>query len=277
MKTFTDSKGRTWTIEANVSSLRRVKAATDVDLTKLVDPKDDTIGRLTGDLFLLFDVLCAMLQPQLDEKAVSREQFGESLDEESAEKAVMALIEGVIDFFRDGKRTLLKRAFTKVTQAADRVQAKSLDEAMRTIEAPEFDRAIQTALEGASMSGGSSTRSPASSASTLRPVIGRSEGAKPVIYATQRHYQSQKSAPSVDARLDADLRTAIPGNRGGVRYQPQWIEAIYNVLVNKRSNLQLGVLVEFSYACKLVRSPKAIELFADAWKAMSPLLEFVVD
>jgi hypothetical protein len=166
MKSFTDSKGRSWTIEANVSSLRRVQAATGIDLTRLADPQDGTLSRLTGDLFALFDCLCALVQPQLTERNVSTEQFGEALDEESAERAVVALLEAVIDFFQDGKRTLLKRALHKVTAAAERVRTQSLDQALRAIESPEFDRALENALQRESTSGSSFTSSPASSASS---------------------------------------------------------------------------------------------------------------
>ncbi|GIX05053.1 MAG: hypothetical protein KatS3mg114_0922 [Planctomycetaceae bacterium] len=168
MKTFTDRQGRSWTIEINYTSLRRVKAATDVDLTRLVDPKSDVMGQLTGDPFILFDCLVALLQPQLDDKGITAEQFGESLDEESADKAAVALIEAAIDFFQEGKRMLLKRAFAKVTTAAQRRQTASLDQAMRAVESPEFEQAIETALDEASRStsGSSATNSPASLAST---------------------------------------------------------------------------------------------------------------
>ncbi|UUO05342.1 hypothetical protein M4951_18410 [Blastopirellula sp. J2-11] len=110
----------------------------------------------------------------------------------------------------------------------------------------------------------------------IRPIIERSEGAKPMIYVTQRHYRSQRSIAEIDARLDADLRTAFRGNQSGVKYQPQWVEAIYQLLINKRSNIQLGVDVQFSYSCPIVRSAKAVSLFADTWKAISPLINFVL-
>ena len=171
MKTFTDRQGRSWTIEINYTSLRRVKAATGVDLTRLVDPKSDVMGQLTGDPFILFDCLIALLSPQLDDKEITAEQFGESLDEESADKAAVALIEAAIDFFQEGKRMLLKRAFAKVTTAAQRRQTASLDQALRAVESPEFEQAIETALDAASRStsGSSATSSPALSASTPAP------------------------------------------------------------------------------------------------------------
>jgi hypothetical protein len=171
MKTFTDRQGRSWTIEVNYTSLRRVKATAGVDLTKLVDPQADIVGQLTSDPFILFDCLVAILQPQLDERGLTAEQFGESLDEESADKAAVALIEAAIDFFQEAKRMLLKRAFAKVTNAAERRQTASLEQALRAVESPEFERAIETALDEASrsMSGSSATNSPASSASTPAP------------------------------------------------------------------------------------------------------------
>jgi hypothetical protein len=61
MKTFTDRQGRSLTIEVNYTSLRRVKAAPGVDLTRLVDPQADIVGQLTSDPFILFDCLVAIL------------------------------------------------------------------------------------------------------------------------------------------------------------------------------------------------------------------------
>ena len=110
----------------------------------------------------------------------------------------------------------------------------------------------------------------------LRPIIRESRGAKPIIHLIQRHYASQRSQAEVDSLLDADLRTATRGAQGGVKYQPQWLAAIYEVLAHKRSNLQLAVQLRFSYGRPLVRSAKAIDLFADAWKAMAPLVSFVL-
>jgi len=107
MKSFTDRQGRSWTIEINYTSLRRVHALTWINLTRIVDPQANVMEQLTGDTFVLFDCLIAILQPQLDERDVTVEQFGEALDEESGDKASMALIEAIIDFFPEGKRMLL--------------------------------------------------------------------------------------------------------------------------------------------------------------------------
>lgn len=150
MKSFTDAKGNTWTIEVNVTTLQRVKGLTGVDLTKLIDAKGETFSKVVEDVFIMFDVLTALVRPQLDAQGITTEQFGESLDETSLEDAVHALIEAVIDFFREGKRMLLKRAFTKVKTAAERRQSTSIDKAMQAVESPEFDQAIENALQSTS-------------------------------------------------------------------------------------------------------------------------------
>ena len=176
MKVIRDTQGREWTIDVNFSAIRRVKAATDIDLTKLVEPNDETFKQLTRDLFLLFDVICALLGPQFEAKGETPESFGESLDEESAEQAALAVLEGTIDFFREQKRMLLKRAFSKVTKAADRLRDTSFDQAMKAVETDEFDQVIEAAMkettdetENPSTSGDSSTGSLASSESTPVP------------------------------------------------------------------------------------------------------------
>ena len=168
MKSFTDRQGRSWIIEINYTSLRRVHALTGINLTRIVEPRSNVMEQLTGDPFILFDCLIAILQPQLDEKQITAEQFGEALDEESGDKASMALIEAIIDFFPEGKRMLLRRALTKVLTAAERRQMATLDKALQAVESPEFTQAIETALDEASRltSGSSATNLPASSAST---------------------------------------------------------------------------------------------------------------
>jgi hypothetical protein len=55
------------------------------------------------------------------------------------------------------------------------------------------------------------------------------------------------------------------------------MENIYNLLIHKKSNIQCGIEVRLDYACAAVQSPDAVDLFADSWKAMQPLLDFVLN
>jgi len=112
---------------------------------------------------------------------------------------------------------------------------------------------------------------------TTRATRHRSVGARTVVYAIQRHFLSQRSSGSEDARLEADVRTVVKGKRRDAKYQPQWASAIYSVLTNKRSNIQFGAQTHFSYECPIIRSAEATDLFAETWLALSPLLDLVLD
>lgn len=109
-----------------------------------------------------------------------------------------------------------------------------------------------------------------------RPVLKQSKGSRAVFYATQRHYRSQRSKPIVDGRIEADLRTCVRRKNTDVKYQPEWMESIYNVLIKKKSNIQCGIEVRLDYSCSVVRSPDAVDLFADSWNVVWPLLDFVL-
>jgi hypothetical protein len=112
----------------------------------------------------------------------------------------------------------------------------------------------------------------------LRQTVEKTK-AKPIICLLQRHYYPNRHSPNYDVTLEADLRTLVEcsASKSKVKYQPGWLKMIYAVLVHKQSNIQLAVEVQFPYDCKEIRSCKATELYAEAWDAMSPLLDFVLD
>ncbi len=76
----------------------------------------------------------------------------------------------------------------------------------------------------------------------------------------------------MDAETRADLRTIDHGKRAGVRHQPQWANAIYEVLANKRSNVQFGLRMTLPYSIKRLKTPEAVDLFEASWLAFRPLL-----
>ena len=110
-----------------------------------------------------------------------------------------------------------------------------------------------------------------------RKVRAKSKGSTVIAQAVQRHYKSQRSTPTIDGNLRFDLRTVVRGGGGGVKYQPHWLDSIYTLLTEKRSNIQFGIGVHFSYDCPVVRSAKADDLFVESWVALSPILDLVAD
>lgn len=159
MKTFTDSAGRTWTIDITVDTIRRVQSLVDVNLADITSPgsapapgspgsakTDDTplLTRLEVDLILLCDVIYAIVKPQADEKNVSDEDFGRALGGEAILAARDAFWGALSDFFRSLRRSDQVRAIEKQTAL---VQA-AVAAADQQIEALDVGAAVAEALEG---------------------------------------------------------------------------------------------------------------------------------
>lgn len=106
--------------------------------------------------------------------------------------------------------------------------------------------------------------------------VRKPKGIKPFLYVHQRHFLSQRSRGITDGRLEVDMRTLVGCPKAGVSRQPEWIDAVYNLLTHKHSNMQFGVEVRFKYDCPIVRSREVVDLFADTWIALKPLLDFVL-
>lgn len=107
----------------------------------------------------------------------------------------------------------------------------------------------------------------------LRPLLHDHEGASPRFRALQRRFPGQKAIPYVDARIDFDLRTAIPG--GPPKTQPRWLSAAYGSFVNKEnSNYEIQMGVRFGYErCPDLRKADALDLITGAWIACKPLVD----
>ena len=109
----------------------------------------------------------------------------------------------------------------------------------------------------------------------LRPVLKKVKTAKPMIYIHQRHYKTQRSYPETDGRVEVDLRTVLSTAKGPLKYQPGWLECIFELLVKKKTNMQWGVELHCPHSEKVMQSAKAIDIMVDTWIAMTPLMDFV--
>lgn len=107
------------------------------------------------------------------------------------------------------------------------------------------------------------------------PVLADDPGAVPYVQVLQRHYASQRSIPVRDAIIEFDARTALGGG-ASVRGQEQWLQATFDALARRQSNLQLSVGVAFAYgASTRVSAPEFAEVAARAWRATAPLLRLL--
>jgi hypothetical protein len=112
----------------------------------------------------------------------------------------------------------------------------------------------------------------------MRKVTQLDPAAQPYIQVIQRHYLSQSSPPVEDAVLKYDFRTTINTRKSKVqKFQPQWLQATYDVMTARRSNIQFELGVIFPYReSKIIKSSKAIDALEASFVAMSPFLKTAI-
>lgn len=101
-------------------------------------------------------------------------------------------------------------------------------------------------------------------------------GASPWVIVVQRRYPSQRAAAILDAKIEYDLRTAVPQKKSlsKVRSQPQWLKATYDALSKKKSNLQVAVGAIFPYrTCVATKDRRIIDHVENVWIACKPMLD----
>jgi hypothetical protein len=94
-------------------------------------------------------------------------------------------------------------------------------------------------------------------------------------YAVQRHYVGQRSSAITDARMDFKWETSQPPRAGRVKRQPEWVGLFAELLSRKRSNVQFGYVVYLPWKTKGIDSRESLNLIAESWEAMKPLLDAV--
>jgi len=156
MATFTDNSGRTWTVQVNVETIRRVRAMVAVDL--LDTAGGEVLEKLITDPVLLCDVLYALCKEQADGQAVTDEQFGRAMAGDVIDQATEALLEELSGFFPSRKRRLVRAALQKL----DALEEMALQAAEAKLESGEIEEEFRQELR----SGGLSTSFPASPEST---------------------------------------------------------------------------------------------------------------
>lgn len=176
MRTFTDNAGRTWTVAIHVAAVKRVRAILEIDLYGLVNEGFERLAELCHDPVTLVDLLYVLCQDEAEKRGVSDEDFGRAMAGDSIERATMAFIEALTDFFPNPRvRAGLKRVMATAGQTRDHLienwsqQIDQFDpkaEAAKIIAKAEAE--AKAKVEATNLSG-SSGGSPASSGSTPDP------------------------------------------------------------------------------------------------------------
>ncbi|MBE3133284.1 MAG: hypothetical protein IMZ55_07405 [Acidobacteria bacterium] len=111
MHTFTDTAGREWRVQIDVTALKRVKGLVGVDLLEAAS--GDLIDKLAADPVLLCDCLFALVADQAKAASLSDEEFGRGLAGDAIDSATGAMLEELIDFFPARRRAVLRTAWNR--------------------------------------------------------------------------------------------------------------------------------------------------------------------
>ena len=107
MKTFKDATGRTWTVAVNTTTAQRVRDLTDINPFDM--QKFNEIYSILRDPIRLVALVYALCKPEIEQRELTPEQFGESLSGQSLRDAWDAFEAELILFIRqltpgDGER-----------------------------------------------------------------------------------------------------------------------------------------------------------------------------
>lgn len=143
MRQWDDDKGETWTIDIHVGAIKRVRAATEVDLAAALEGK--VLERLAEDVALFVDILWVLSADQAEKKdpPCTEEDFASHLRGDAIDRATEAFLQELVDFFPQRRRKSLR----KILEKRDLLEEKLLSLAETKMDDPRIlgivDRASQ--------------------------------------------------------------------------------------------------------------------------------------
>ncbi|QQE12826.1 PD-(D/E)XK nuclease family protein [Planctomycetota bacterium] len=109
----------------------------------------------------------------------------------------------------------------------------------------------------------------------MEPLYERVPSITPKIYIIQRYYKQMGAPARHDALLEVNIRTIASDVSSGVwKHQPMWCDAIYSILLNKKTNIQLGLRTFVAYDDRVMQSgPDAVNTVAEILIACKPIFD----
>ena len=172
MERFKDRTGREWNIDLNVTVVKRVYEETrttdgqGVLRTDVADkvPAGDTrlIDRLTGEPFLLAQVLWLVCRDQAEADGIGEEDFGRSLTGDHIEAAGEALLDEIANFCPNRSRQRMQKILRLGREIASTTEDQ-LDASLKPLNVKQLKKMVQdraTAASGSSPEGSASTPAP---------------------------------------------------------------------------------------------------------------------
>ena len=125
MAEFKDENENSWSIRIDVNQIRKVRAATAIDLGKMFT-QEGLLELL--DVEKLVDVLACLLEPQIVAKNMKPQDFAAAICGDAIERAAEALIMAGADFLPQSRAKMARALWNKLKAAGEVVQAKAQQE-----------------------------------------------------------------------------------------------------------------------------------------------------
>lgn len=143
MKTFKDSKDRTWDLAVNCDTIETVKAARGVNVLDLLDPESDLTREVAAFPPAIAALLFAAVADQAKTKEVDDREFRRSMGGDALADATDALLEELISFCPRHRRQVAAAVLEKNRE----VQAAASELAMTKLADPSLKAQLMEALE----------------------------------------------------------------------------------------------------------------------------------
>ncbi len=137
--TFTDNKARVWTVELDVTTIKRVRKTLQVDLLATGEKQRDLLMRLSGEPVLLANLLFVICQEQAELQKVTDEEFGRGLGGDSIAHATEAMLDALVNFTPNPRDRMRMR---KVLGKMDDWMDKARDVLEKQVTNPEIEKAV---------------------------------------------------------------------------------------------------------------------------------------
>jgi len=121
MAVFKDRDGRDWHADVTIASVRRVRdSGIGVDLLDVTDQTKNVVERLLDDPVLLVAVLHEVCRPEIEQRGVTADGFGEALsDGEVIDAATTALLDSLAHFIPSHRGRAMATAAVQAMRLTD--------------------------------------------------------------------------------------------------------------------------------------------------------------
>ena len=143
MKTFQDSKNRTWRIELNCDNVAAIKETVGVNVLDIAEKDSELLKQLTDYPPMVAEIVFVAIQDQAATAGVDKTEFRRSLNGDAISAAWEGLLAEIVNFSPKSRRSLLAAVLDKQRE----VEEAATDLALARLNDPALKANLMAALE----------------------------------------------------------------------------------------------------------------------------------